>query len=726
MESESPRLRLSILGICIFSLFAVLLARLYYLQVLAPEQGAVRSSSNPVRTIVEEAPRGRVLDAKGRILVDNRTSLIVTIDRTAIEKVKDDAKADLLLRLARQLTKEGVPTKVTDLERKLADPQYSPLQPVPIASDVPEALMVYFAEHADDYPGVVVKRGTVRVYPYGPLAAHVLGWVGRISQESYTQRMGTPEERKTPPKPYEVDSSIGQAGIEATMEDELRGTPGERQVEVDARGRIISVVTERAPIPGNDVQLTIDIDIQKDAEEKLKAQLDERRGKGPGFGGANGALFEGKAGSTIVEDPRNGNVIAMASYPTYDPSEFVNGISLDRYQQLQGNGNRDDNALLNRAISEQYSPGSTFKLVTAYAALSTGVLKPNETYYDSGSYKLGNTTLRNAEGAEHGRIDITRAITVSSDVFFYWIGAEKFGSDNNMNQGIQDTARLFGLGERTGVQLPNEAKGAIPDPASKRELWKALHPDNPDSVDGNWFGGDSANLAVGQGSMQLTPLQLTNMYAAFANGGNLHQPNLVLRVLSTGTDGTQFGQPACDEHSDLATAKCVVDLPQPFVKRQIPMPSELYDPIRRGLDGVTKASDATATGLFQGFDQGAFPIFGKTGTIENQQGRADNSTFVGVGPANDPQYVINAYTEHMGVGAEGAGPIVRNLFDLVANQRPVQCPPLREGGPPTTVPAGQQCPSTGDANGNGTNGNANGATGNGTTNAAGATPAGGR
>jgi penicillin-binding protein 2 len=679
-----PGLRLGILGIVVLSLFSVLLARLWSLQILTPEMGEEASAANRLRVVAEEAPRGRILDDRGRVLVDNRTAVVVTLDRHALDGLDDGGRRDALLHLAGTLTRAGVPTKVADIERRLADPEYHPLLPVPVAMDVPDELLVLLGERADEFPGVEVRRQAVRRYPNGSLAAHVLGYVGRITAEELADR-----NRGTGPR-YEPDGTVGRAGVERTLEADLRGTPGQRTVEVDRKGRVVRVVDERPPVPGNDVQLTIDLDAQRLAEARLAGQLESLRGR-TGGRGTNDAAFEGRAGAVAVVDPRNGDVTAMASYPTYDPTEFVNGISTEAYRRLSGNGDPEANALINRAITGQYAPGSTFKLVSAYAALSRGVITPRSTYDDKGSYVVGNSRRRNAEGASNGPVDVTSALTVSSDVFFYWIGDQFWSGRGRYGDGLQQAARDFGLGAPTGIALPGEASGVVPDPAWKQRLWESMPPDQQARGDGRWYGGDTANLAIGQGDLLVTPLQLANAYATFAARGVRYRPNLVHRVLSpglpglnaqVGADGARADLPACPSPA----GPCVVRAPAPVVAGRVDLAPEVHDAIEAGLAGVTTSARGTATYAFRGFDQEAFPLLGKTGTVEAGEGRADNAAFVGAGPVPDPRVVAVAYLEHVGFGSEAAAPVVRSLFEQASGQEADPCVPVRRDPLPCRGP----------------------------------------
>ena len=652
MNTDSPRLRLSIVAVVVLSLFGALFARLWYLQVMVAGQYQVQASANRVRTIAEEAPRGRILDVKGRVLVDNRVSPAVTIDPYALSKMKKADRDDLKLRVAQKLTEAGIPTKVSGIEKSLADKQYALLQPIPIAIDVPEDLFAYFAERAAEYPGVAVERESVRQYFFGSpgvanvLAAHVLGYVGRVNSDELTAKK---DDAVVSTKPYQSDSSIGKSGVEKQYEDDLRGTPGVQTIEVDAKQTPIRVVSEQAPKPGNDLVLSIDIDVQKSAEDALATQMASLKG-----GSEQGNVYptNAPAGSVVTLDPTNGNVVAMASYPTYDPTEFVNGISADRYNQLKGDDPAKD-PFLNKAIQGQYAPGSTFKLVTATAALQNGLITGTTPYPDTGVFHVlgcaaGSTApgclKRNSGGAVNGSTAMAKSLTVSSDVFYYWLGDRFFRS--GPATGIQDTARSYGLGADTGVPLPFEQNGFIPDAASLKARYPKADP---------YGEGNNVDTAIGQGYVLVTPLQLANAYAAFANGGTFYQPNVVAKVLRGG--------------GDLNNPVDVIETIAPVVKGQVSLPANVRDPILQGLEGVPRTG--TAAAAFAGFDMNAFPLAGKTGTAQ-VNGKADTSVFAAFGPVGAPRYATVAVLEQAGFGAAAAAPVVRHVFETVSGQTPQQ------------------------------------------------------
>lgn len=642
IDNQSPRLRLSILGIVALSLFGALFARLWYLQVMAAPEFVVQAQANRVRQVTEKAPRGRILDAKGRVLVDNRTSLVVTVNPHELESVDD--REELVLRLARVLTRAGAPTKVSSIERRLNDRQYNPLQPIPVAVDVPEELFLYLSERGDEFPSVRVERQTVRTYPYGKAASHVLGYVGRISETELEEANGPGSALTAVKGAYAPDADIGKTGVEKSFEADLRGTPGVRTIEIDAQNKPVRTTDYEPPRRGEDIQLTIDIDVQMAAETALEEQLLSLRGGHQ----RDGALTKAPAGSVVVTDPRNGDVVAMASYPTYSPEEFVNGISTDRYRELTGGSDADP--FTNRALQGLYAPGSTFKPVTATAALDSGMITAHTSYVDRGGYEVGNITVYNAGKQAFGSVDLARSLTVSSDVYYYWLGDRFWRERDTYGDGIQDTARHFGLGSRTGIDLPGESSGLIPDPESKR----ARHESNPEAFpEGNWYSGDNVNIAIGQGDVLVTPLQLSRVYATIANGGTVYTPRIVSRVLESGDDPSQ--------------PPSVVREVEPMVTDMVPMPATTLDPIMNGLAGVTSSHEGTAYTAFRGFDLVSFPVLGKTGTAQ-VNGKADTAIFAAFGPRANPEYAVVAILEESGFGSDSAAPVVRRVFEVITGQ----------------------------------------------------------
>ena len=624
MSNDSARLRLSIVGIIVVSLFSALFARLWYLQVMDTGTFQALATQNQVRTVYEPAPRGRVLDRKGRPLVENRGYQAVTVTRREVQD-----KPAVVTRLAALL---ALPRD--ELEKRIADLRYSPYKPVPVAENVPEDVVVYLREHSADFPGVAAAAVAERTYPHGGLAAHVLGYVGEINDRELAARED---------KGYRLGDDIGKSGVEQAYEEDLRGTPGRTRLEVDAEGDVLlPPLSSRPPRQGNDVQLTIDLDVQALAEDSLLKGLEASRGS---YDRNAGKGFAAPGGAAVVLDPRDGSVLAMASAPAFNPSDFVNGIRPDIFAALQDPANRFP--LTNRAIQGQYAPGSTFKLITALAALRTGLVTPTTTFVDEGSYRLRSCrgqkcVFRNAGGRAYGRVNLSRALTVSSDAFFYDLGANFWFQGGANAQAIQTVARDMGMGARTGIPLSGEMKGRIPDAESRKQLNR----DYPKAFpNGRWYAGDNVNLAIGQGDTAATPLQLASAYATFANGGTVFAPRVGAGVLEPSGRSVREVRPE-------AISKVAID------------PAH-RDSVLQGLKGAVADPEGTAAGAFAGFPLESFLVAGKTGTAE-VLGKQDTALFVGFAPAHAPEYVVAVVMEEAGFGGSAAAPVARRILQGLA------------------------------------------------------------
>ncbi|HEX6420008.1 MAG TPA: penicillin-binding protein 2 [Acidimicrobiales bacterium] len=634
-DRHTPRLRLSIVAVVAVALFASLFARLYELQVVGGDDYEVRAEANRVRTVQLPAPRGRILDRNGKVIVDNRVAVVVAIDRSELGALDDAEQRDVVARLSLELSAAGHPTTPESIAARLEDKRYSRYAPVPVAVDVPEELKIYLDEHADRFPAVVVERKALRAYPYGPLAAHVLGYVGRINESELEEHAGETA------KPYTLNDEIGKSGVEQTFERYLRGTPGERRIEVDAEGNPVRVISERPPRAGDDLVLSVDVDVQALAEQKVQQGLAEARARP----NRDGTRNRGTVGAGVVLDPNNGQVIAMASYPSYDPKTFVDGIDAREWAYLNDPANHYP--LNNWAIQGQWAPGSSYKLFVGYSALMAGVMAPDTVFIDRGGYQIPGCTgakcyRSNAGGAAYGSVTIPRAITISSDAYFYNVGA-RFWLDRSRygEEGMQEHLRAFGLGEPTGVALTSESAGRVPTPAWKREFF---------TKDPVWRAGDSVNMAIGQGDVLVTPLQLANGYATFANGGTRWVPMIALRAerYQTGEVTHEFAPEAAGE---------------------VPLPPHVRQPIFDGLVNVPVSG--TAVRAFSGFPLDQYPIAGKTGTAQVDD-KADTAVFVAFGPAPAPQYAVAVFLEESGFGGTAAAPVARALFDGLSGTVPLQ------------------------------------------------------
>jgi penicillin-binding protein 2 len=615
-------MRLTIIGLVTGCLFSALFARLWYLQVIAAPAAKAAATENGVRLVYELAPRGRVLDRQGRVVVDNKVSQVITVSRDTARR-----EPDVMSRLAALL---GL--RYDDLLHRASDPRYSPFTPFPVARDVDRSKIIYVREHQEEFPGVEAKAVAERTYPYGTLAAHLIGYVGQINDRELAALKA---------KGYREGDEIGKTGIEQEYEDVLRGSPGVTKLQVDSKGRVLGVLGSQAPVQGHDLQLTVDLDAQKLAEESLTQGLAAARNNFDRNGGSG--HFRSPAGSVVVLDPRDGSVLALASYPTFDPTAFVNGIKPDVFASLQSPASQYP--LIDRALQGQYASGSTFKLVTAIAALRAGLITPGTSFDDVGFLRVGKQTFVNANHTSYGYVNLSRAITVSSDAYFYnlganlWFGRSRFGTD-----AIQNVAREFGFGVHTGLMPGEEAPGKIPDPASR----KREHDLNPKAFpNGQWFAGDNVNMAIGQGDVLVTPIQLANAYGAFANGGTLWEPRLAAHSL------TQDGHDVQDF--------------SPLVIRKIDLPASIRDPMLAGFKGAVTDPKGTAHAAFSGYPYGALPVAGKTGTAQ-VNGKQDTAVFVSFAPADNPQYVIDAFLEQSGFGGDAAAPVVRRIYEGLAGK----------------------------------------------------------
>lgn len=637
MTTDSPRFRLTALGVVVLSLFGALFARLWYLQVLDATAFVEAAESNQVRLVYEEAPRGRILDRNGKVLVDNRRSQVIAVRRAEFSRLPRAQRAAVEARLAALLN-----ISVEELRKRIDDVRYSQYKPVPVAEDVPEELFIHVKERQAEFPGVEATIISQRTYPNATLAFHLLGYVGEINDRELAARKADG---------YRLGDTIGKTGVELVQERDLRGEPGVVKFQVNSAGEVLGdPLAVKAPVPGNDVQLTIDLDVQRLTEESLVQGLEAARTT---VDREEKKHFAAPAGAAVVLDPHDGSVLAMASYPTYDASNFVNGIKPDLFRALTDPANHFP--LNNRAITGQYAPGSTFKLVTATAAAQRGMIHGRSTITDTGVYRVQNCrgekcTFSNAASHAWGRVDLRRSLTVSSDVYYYGLGARFWQERSQFPNGLQDTAKAYGLASKTGIGLPTEKAGVVPDPEWKKDFCKHVR-----CIDDRWFTGDSINMAIGQGDVLVTPLQLANVYATFANGGTRHQPRIAARVLDR--DGKTVREEPVTETGRVELA--------PGVR----------DPILQGLRGVVEREEGTAYYAFAGFPRG-FSVAGKTGTAQ-VQGKQDTALFVAFGPVENPSYAISVVLEEAGFGGSAAAPVARRVMEGIAGAPPG---PIRLGG----------------------------------------------
>jgi penicillin-binding protein 2 len=648
------RARLVVIGLVVVALFGGLVTRLWFLQVAGGESLAVAAQANSDEMLQVPSLRGRILDDKGRVLAETTAVTSLVVDR---QKLTVSERSRLVPALANVL---AIPP--TEVDARIDNKNVQPFEPVTVAPTVTDDQSQYVWEHPEDFPFTSVTSSYQRIYPYGTLAAHVIGYVGRINAQEYAADKS---------KGYSVDDQIGKTGIEQTFESELRGKPELKQVRVDNRGLKIGEKVIRQAQPGHDIQLSIDVDAQKVAEDSLEQGMaGARRLVSPDTGG----FYQANGGAVVIEDARTGEITALASAPTFDPNEISMGGAPASYFDPNG-----DLPLIDRALSP-YAPGSTFKLFTSMATLQYGVRTADETFYDDGCIEFGDGKRCNAGGekraARYGTVDLRRALTVSSDVFFYNVGKEFWavyqdeGGDNATSHargnGIQDVAHAFGLGAPTGIELGGDQSGRIPDVSFNR----ALNKDSSDPTSRTWRQGDSASLAVGQGDVLVTPLQLANGYATFANGGTLHTPQLATRILASDPGAT-------DGHVGKT-----LETRTPPAPKQTGLTPDVRGPVLDGLKGVVSSQEGTAYFSFNTYD--GPPVAGKTGTAQAGDSPQDHSWFAGImNPDDDPslpQWVAVSFIEHGGFGADASAPVVRRVMDYLAgNPDP---PPVRTSPAP--------------------------------------------
>ncbi|CAN5911165.1 hypothetical protein BH23ACT2_BH23ACT2_25790 [soil metagenome] len=699
MNTDSPRHRLGLLAIAALSLFGALFARLWFLQLVEGPALEEQVTANAQRAVVVPAPRGRIISKDGQVLVDNRESITVAIDSQAHAELDEAERERVVERLVTALnrppdpsTGEGAPdttvppndgietnldpadeardeeasedvgvpeateavarspVSIEFVQDRLADQRFSRFRPVPIVDDISVEEEIYFHEQADRFPSVVVERQTVRAYPYGSLAAHVLGYVGAITEDEFDARQDDGG-----PKAYERSDEIGKSGVEATYEEYLRGEPGERVFEVDRRNRVVREIVSlrRDPVPGNDVHLAIDARIQYKTEEALQARILEAKGEGA----------DRQAGSATVVDPRNGQVRAMASFPTYDPASLVGGISQEDYDALT---DPETKILSNRAIQEAYPAASTFKLASAYAGLKLGVTTPEEVVVDQGAYRLcpgqGRGCLkRNNNGTVHGPIELSEALTVSSNVYFYGVGVDVWSLHQDgeaPEDALQEQIEVLGYGARTGIDLTAEAGGQVPTPESNKELADSLWEADPGNYDNDeqtyqdaqrWERGYNADVAIGEFDTLVTPLQTANAYASLANAqSRLYEPSVLSHVTRSRSDE-------------------VVAAFDAEIIREVDYGSD-RPALRAGFEGVVGDPQGTAHSVFADFPDN-WPVAGKTGTASVGAGsdRRNNSLFVAYGPTPSPELVVSVLIEEGGFGGVSAAPTAAMILEPVAD-----------------------------------------------------------
>ncbi len=588
---------MAIFGGVALVLFAIVFFRLWYLQILSGDHYLAQARNNQVRDILVQAPRGKIVDRNGNVLVDNRTGYAVTISPDKLPK-SQAAKTALYERLAGVLKMDKAQIRATVRTQLRA----LPFANATVKSDVGQDVYSYIRERQADFPGVSVNPVYLRFYPHHDLAAQMVGWVGQVTAEELKQ----PEY-----KGVNLNDRVGQAGIESSYDRFLRGIDGASRVQVDASGALRGELTTKQPVPGHQLRLTLNSEAQKVGEETLA----------------------GRKGGFVAMDVRDGSVYALGSAPSFDPNVFSKGVLQSTYKRLTDTANGAP--LANRATQGLYPTGSTFKPITALAALSCGVLTPGQILFDGGSFKIGALNLHNAGNAAYGALNLVQALTVSSDVYFYKVGQALDGSCGGT--ALQKWGRKLGITRPTGIDIPGEnsaGQGFLPTPAYINEVYKK----DPGRFGKPWTTGDAVNLAVGQGYLEASPLQMAVAYAGIATNYKV-KPHLAMRVDdSQGRAIQEFSTPS----------RTPLGIPPPF--RQV---------IMDGLYGAANNPKGTSYDVFKDFP---IKVCGKTGTAEKGIGRPDQSWYVLLAPCPNPKYVIAVTDETGGFGAATAAPDARRIL----------------------------------------------------------------
>jgi len=637
----TPKLakRVALLGALVVIGFAALLMRLWALQVLAGSHYAAQAQANQVRKVRVQAPRGPILDSSGRILVTNKPVTSVELSPAGMPKVYAERAAEVrrIARVARVSVQHV--TKLI-LERELKGDL---LDPIVVRTEATGPMLTYLEERAAAFPGLTLARSYIRRYPYGSLAAQLLGYDGQIPQ-------GDPRLGKDG---YEPGDVIGLTGIERGLDMYLRGVPGLARVRVDSLGRPRSPrLLATPPQPGQTVRLTINAQLQLAAQNALQYGIERAHSNGN---------WAADGGAIVALSPKDGSILAMASSPSYDPSVYSGRVTT---RKLAAQGLTTGTALarnfpaLDRALDGTYPPGSTFKPLTAIAGLQEHLIKPYAFYPCTGTYTAPEDTshrvFHNWDRFVNQGMDLPTALAQSCDTYFYRLANKFYLLPKDRGQPIQHWARAFGFGRTSGSDLTPQAPGVVPTTGWKHRMF-TRHTDPTNwRIDRLWTPGDSLNLAIGQGNLLVTPLQMARLYAAIANNGKLVTPHLLLDV-------------------ENPNRTIVPTAPPPAPK---PVPG--LDPanlgiVKQGLFEGTQDPLGTSYGVFGNFP---VPIAGKTGTAQKAvhlpgyTGEADQSWWCGYGPANDAKIVVCAVIENGGEGGAAAAPAAERVFAKYFNVQP--------------------------------------------------------
>lgn len=642
MSPNISPIRLAVVNILVLSLLATLVGRLWYLQVLTGGEAQALAERTSIRFVYEQAPRGFVFDRKMRTMAQNKTALTVALDVSRLPEGRED-------QVIRDLA-NALDMSAKDVREIVEDPTIGPHTPRPIAVGVDKDIVVFLRERPEQFPGVTHLEIPVREYPNGALASHLVGYIGKISEEelkAQQDRQDRAEEAGTALREYRSDDLIGKVGIEREYEDYLAGKPGVRRIAVDVRGEPVEENRGDPPQRGWDAILTIDAAVQQAAEDAMDQGISIARGL---TDPDSGDKFKAPAGAVVAIDPRNGEILALASNPDYDPNFFVGKVNSTQLAKL--NAPEANNPYLNRAIAEAVPPGSTFKPLTAAAAweLDEGVAE--RSFQCPGYYNIGRQRFRDWTPKGHGTVGLSRSLAESCDIVYYTLGEEIDANDRDnfeKPQGVQDVARRFGLGRTSDIDLRGEEDGLVAD----RE-WKWERFSYAQTYDRRWFPGDAANLAIGQGFLQATPLQMAVAYGAIANGGTLYRPH-VLRCLA------QLDVSQQNEADQACSDGVVPETAESHVVDKVDVPPSALTFIEDAMTGTVRG-DGTAAPAFDGFPLDSVHVAGKSGTAQMKP-KQPFSWFAAIAKAGNKQIVVVALVEEAGSGSLIAAPIVRRVIE---------------------------------------------------------------
>jgi penicillin-binding protein 2 len=646
----TPRLalRVGLLGMLAVAVFATLALRLWSLQILNGAQLLRAAENNQRREVRLPAPRGAILDRNGLPLVINVPGTVVQIDQASLPKRKNIRLRELR-RLARVLKMSA-----RDIGANLIRHRNDLLTPVTIKSDVSDAQAGYLTERADDFPGVSVPVVPLRYYPHHELAAHVLGYTGEISQQQLDAlaKQG-----------YRSGDVIGQTGIEAQYDRYLRGSPGLAIKRVDSLGRQQGSTTPLEPAhPGDAVRLTIDLKLQIAAEQALRYGIERARNSG-----CQGCWFS-NGGAIVAMDPRDGSIRALASNPTYPPSLYVGRVrqrALDAAGLTTRSARSMNYPALDRAIDAAYPPGSTFKPVTALAAMQEHILQPYEPLACTGQYTNHGQVFKNWDPFVNEAMTLPTALARSCDTYFYQVGYRFYGMPSERGPRLQAWASRFGFGQRTGIDLGSEVSGLLPTPDWRKKTFTKKTDPGHWQIDSLWKPGDSIQLAIGQKDLLVTPLQMTRFYSMIANGGKLVAPHLLQDV----------EQPSLNRRPGRVLPTSRPPAPEPTN-----VDAQALAVVREGLYEATHSTLGTSSAIFGSFP---IPISGKTGTAEKAIDPGDGymhtfnqSWWCGYGPSDSPDLVVCALIENGGHGGDAAAPAALKVFEEFFHKQAVQNGPI--------------------------------------------------